>query len=42
MLKHHLNGGVRKGSLTQEAADKKLADWLKEKEAKIQSKKENL
>ena len=42
MLKHHLNGGVRKGALTQEIADKKLADWLKEKEAKIQAKKENL
>ncbi len=42
MLKHHLNGGVRKGALTQEAADKKLADWLKEKEAKIQAKKDNL
>ena len=42
MLKHHLNGGVRKGALTQEIADKKLADWLREKEAKIQAKKENL
>ena len=42
MLKHHLNGGVRKGALTQEIADKKLADWLKEKEAKIQAKKDNL
>ena len=42
MLKHHLNGGVRKGAITQEIADKKLADWLKEKEAKIQAKKENL
>ena len=42
MLKHHLNGGVRKGAITQEIADKKLADWLKEKEAKTQAKKENL
>ena len=42
MLKHHLNGGVRKGALTQEIADKKFADWLKEKEAKIQTKKDNL
>ena len=42
MLKHHLNGGVRKGALTQEMADKKHADWLKEKEAKIQAKKDNL
>ncbi len=42
MLKHHLNGGVRKGALTQEIADKKFADWLKEKDAKIQAKKDNL
>ena len=42
MLKYHLNGGVRKGALTQEAADQKLAEWLKEKETKIQAKKEGL
>ena len=42
MLRHHLNGGVRKGALTQEEADKKLAAWLEEKIAKIQAKKEGL
>ena len=42
MLRHHLNGGVRKGALTQEEADKKLAAWLEEKNAKIQAKKEGL
>ena len=42
MLKHHLNGGVRKGALTQEEADKKLEAWLEEKEAKIQAKKDGL
>ena len=42
MFKHHLNGGVRKGALTQEEADKKLTEWLKEKEAKIQAKKDVL
>ena len=42
LLKHHLNGGIRKGALTQEEADKKFSDWLKEKEEKIQSKKESL
>ena len=42
MLKHHLNGGVRKGALTQEEADKKLAVWLEEKDAKILAKKEGL
>ena len=42
MLKHHLNGGVKKGAFTQEEADKKLAVWLKEKEAKIEAKKDGL
>ena len=42
MLKHHLNGGIRKGALSQEEADKKFATWLEEKEAKIQSKKDGL
>ena len=42
MLKHHLNGGVRKGALTQEVADKKLVAWLEEKEAKVQAKKDGL
>ncbi len=42
LLKHHLDGGVRKGALTQEQADAKLEAWLKEKEAKVQSKKDGL
>jgi small subunit ribosomal protein S16 len=42
MLKHHLNGGIRKGALSQEEADKKFAVWLEKKEAKIQSKKDGL
>ena len=42
MLKHHLNGGVRKGALTQEQADTKYAAWLEEKETKIQAKKDGL
>ena len=42
MLKHHLNGGIRKGALSQEDADKKFAAWLEEKEAKIQAKKDGL
>ena len=42
MLKHHLNGGIRKGALTQEEADKKFAAWLEEKEAKIQARKDGL
>ena len=42
MLKHHLNGGVRKGALTQEQADTKFTAWLEEKETKIQAKKDGL
>ena len=38
LYKRHLQIGVNKGAITQEQADTKLADWLKAKEAKIQSK----
>jgi len=42
LLKHHLDGGVRKGALTQEQADAKLAAWLEEKSGKVTAKKEGL
>jgi len=42
MMKKHLQIGVIKGAINQEAADKKLADWKAEKDSKIQSKRENL
>jgi small subunit ribosomal protein S16 len=42
LLKHHLDGGIRKGALTQEQADAKLAAWLEEKSGKVTSKKEGL
>lgn len=42
LLKHHLDGGVRKGALTQEAADAKLAKWLEEKAGKVTAKAEGL
>lgn len=42
MLRRHLQIGVVKGAITQEQADAKLAEWLKAKEAKIQSKVANL
>ncbi len=42
LLKKHLQIGVAKGAITQDQADGKLADWLKAKESKIQSKKDNL
>ena len=42
LLKHHLDGGVRKGAMTQEQADAKLATWLEAKTGKVDAKKEGL
>ena len=42
LLKHHLDGGVRKGALTQEQADAKLAAWLEEKAGKVTAKTDGL
>ncbi len=42
LLKHHLDGGIRKGALTQEQADSKLATWLEAKAGKVDAKKEGL
>ncbi len=35
LYKKHLQRGVSKGALTQEAADAKLAEWIEAKEAKV-------
>jgi small subunit ribosomal protein S16 len=42
LLRNHLNGGIKKGALTQEEADKKFAEWQAHRDAKIASKKEAL
>ena len=42
LLKHHLDGGVRKGALTQDQADAKLTTWLDEKSGKVDAKKDGL
>ncbi len=42
LLKHHLDGGIKKGALTEEQAEAKFNAWLEEKTAKIQSKTEGL
>ena len=42
MLKHHLNGGVKKGALTQEQAEEKFDTWISEKEGKIKNTLDNL
>ena len=38
MLKKHLQVGVNKGAITQEAADKKFAAWMTEKDGKVTAK----
>jgi small subunit ribosomal protein S16 len=42
LLKHHLDGGVRKGAITQEQADAKLTAWIEEKAGKVDAKKDGL
>ena len=42
LLRKHLAGGVAKGALTQEQADKKFADWKEQQDAKIAAKKQGL
>ena len=42
LYKKHLLVGVKKAALTEEQADKKFDAWTKEKETKIQAKKDGL
>lgn len=42
LLKNHLAGGVKKGALTEEEAEKKFEAWLQEKQAKVQAKTDGL
>ena len=42
LLKKHLNGGVKKGALTEEQAEAKFNAWLEEKAAKVQAKADGL
>src|SRR5262245_58051227 len=42
LLRKHLQIGVLKGAVTQETADKKLADWKQSKDAKVQAKADAL
>ena len=42
LMKRHLMTGVRKGAFSEEEAERKFAAWMKEKEAKIQAKKDGL
>ncbi|MDB5029421.1 30S ribosomal protein S16 [Mucilaginibacter sp.] len=42
MYKKHLQGGVKKGALTEDQAETKFAAWLDQKEGKITGKKTDL
>ncbi|MFN3840216.1 MAG: 30S ribosomal protein S16 [Cyclobacteriaceae bacterium] len=42
MLRKHLQIGVIKGAFSQEEADRRLAEWKKEKDAKIQAKRDKV
>jgi small subunit ribosomal protein S16 len=42
MLKKHLAGGVKKGALSEEEAEKKFNTWLEEKEKAIETKRTKL
>ncbi len=42
LLKHHLDGGIRKGALTHDQADAKLAAWIESKSTKVDAKKDGL
>ncbi|HOI31520.1 MAG: 30S ribosomal protein S16 [Bacteroidales bacterium] len=42
IYKSHLLKGVKKGALTEEQAEVKFQNWLKEKEAKIEAKRRGL
>ena len=42
LLKNHLAGGVKKGALTEEEAEKKFQVWLDEKASKVDAKVDGL
>lgn len=42
LYKKHLEGGVKKGALTEEQAEAKFAQWLEGKAGKIEGKKDSL
>ncbi|MCX2718929.1 30S ribosomal protein S16 [Lentiprolixibacter aurantiacus] len=42
LLKHHLQGGVKKGALTEEQAEEKFQAWVADKEKAIANKASNL
>ncbi|MCI1786276.1 MAG: 30S ribosomal protein S16 [Bacteroidales bacterium] len=42
LLRKHLDGGIAKGAITKEEADKRYADWKAHRDAKVNAKKEGI
>ncbi len=42
LLKKHLQGGIKKGALTEEQAEQKFNEWKAQRDAKINAKKEGI
>ena len=42
MYKKHLMEGVKKNAFSEEEAEKRFSEWMKQKEAQIQNKRESL
>ena len=42
LMKRHLLGGVKKGVFTAEEAERRFAEWMKQKEGKIEAKRDRI
>ena len=42
LMKRHLLGGIKKGALTEEEAERRFNEWMKQKEGKIEAKRERI
>lgn len=42
MMMHHLHGGVNKGAFSMDEANAKFENWMQEKDAKVQGKRDKL
>jgi small subunit ribosomal protein S16 len=42
LMKKHLLGGVKKGAFTEEEANRRFEEWMKQKEGKIEAKRERI
>jgi len=40
LMKKHLMGGVKKGAFTEEEANRRFDEWMKQKESKIEAKRD--